>query len=117
MNRDGNRALRTLMQEVYIGEAEARAVLIKIDYPVGSIPKFGTADTFWPPVLSILDAKVESVMETPFPVVQASDDVERLYAELAGGAAALVAAQDERPVSIITKADLLEFVAHRQRRR
>lgn len=60
MNRDGNRALRTLMQEVYIGEAEARAVLIKIDYPVGSIPKFGTADTFWPPVLSILDAKVES---------------------------------------------------------
>jgi cystathionine beta-synthase len=66
---------------------------------------------------SLVDAKVENVMEAPFPVVQATDDVERLYTELAGGAAALIAAQDERPVSIITKADLLEFVAHQRQRR
>jgi cystathionine beta-synthase len=65
---------------------------------------------------SLVDAKVERVMEPPFPVVQATDDVERLYDELAGGAQALIAAQDERPVSVITKADLLEFVAHQRRR-
>lgn len=65
---------------------------------------------------SLVDAKVENVMERPFPVVQATDDVERLYDELAGGAQALIAAQDERPVSVITKADLLEFVAHQRRR-
>ena len=35
--------------------------------------------------------------------------------ELSGGAPALVAAQEDRPVSIITKADLLEFVAHQRR--
>ncbi|MDE3113340.1 MAG: cystathionine beta-synthase [Chloroflexota bacterium] len=66
---------------------------------------------------ALVDAKVENVMEAPFPVVQATDDVERLYSELAGGAPALVAAQEERPVSIITKADLLEFVAHQRQRR
>jgi cystathionine beta-synthase len=66
---------------------------------------------------SLVDQKVENLMEAPFPVVQASEDIERLYAELASGVPALVAAQDERPVAIITKADLLEFVAHQRKRR
>ncbi|HET8569879.1 MAG TPA: cystathionine beta-synthase [Candidatus Limnocylindria bacterium] len=66
---------------------------------------------------SLVDAQVEQVMEAPFPVVQATEDVERLYVELSGGAPALVAAEDDRPVSIITKADLLEFVAHQRRAR
>ena len=65
---------------------------------------------------ALVDEKVERVMEAPFPVVQASDDIERLYQELSGGAPALLAARDDRPVSIITKADLLEFVAHQRRR-
>lgn len=64
---------------------------------------------------ALVDATVERVMEAPFPVVQASDDVERLYAELAGGVPALLAVDDRRPVSVITKADLLEFVAHQRR--
>jgi cystathionine beta-synthase len=54
-------------------------------------------------------------MEAPFPVVEANEDIERLYAELSGGTPALLAVQDERPVSVITKADLLEFVAHQRR--
>jgi predicted transcriptional regulator len=56
-------------------------------------------------------------MEPPFPVVQASEDVERLYTELSGGAPALLAVRDETPVAVITKADLLEFVAHQRRAR
>lgn len=66
---------------------------------------------------ALVDERVEKVMEAPFPVVQTTDDVERLYAELSAGAPALVAAQDQRPMSIITKADLLEFVAHQRRPR
>jgi cystathionine beta-synthase len=65
---------------------------------------------------SLVDERVERVMEAPFPVVQANEDIERLYAELSSGAPALLAASDDRPVSIITKADLLEFVAHQRRR-
>jgi cystathionine beta-synthase len=64
---------------------------------------------------ALVDATVERVMEAPFPVVQAHEDVERLYAELAGGVPALLAVDEGRPVSVITKADLLEFVAHQRR--
>jgi cystathionine beta-synthase len=64
---------------------------------------------------ALVDASVERVMEAPFPVVNANEDVERLYAELAGGVPALLAVDDDRPVSVITKADLLEFVAHQRR--
>jgi cystathionine beta-synthase len=66
---------------------------------------------------ALVDERVERLMEAPFPVVQATDDIERLYQELSGGAPALLAAREDRPVSIITKADLLEFVAHQRRRR
>ena len=65
---------------------------------------------------ALVEERVERLMEAPFPVVQADDDIERLYSELSGGAPALVAAREDRPVSIITKADLLEFVAHQRRR-
>ena len=65
---------------------------------------------------ALVDERVERLMEPPFPVLQADDDIERLYNELSGGAAALVAARADRPVSVITKADLLEFVAHQRRR-
>ncbi len=64
---------------------------------------------------ALVDEKVERVMEAPFPVVQATDDIELLYTELSAGAPALLAAADDRPISIITKADLLEFVAHQRR--
>ena len=64
---------------------------------------------------ALVDATVERVMEAPFPVVRSDEDVERLYAELAGGVPALLAVEDGRPVSVITKADLLEFVAHQRR--
>jgi cystathionine beta-synthase len=64
---------------------------------------------------ALVDERVERVMDPPFPVVQATDDIERLYQELSGGAPALLAARDNRPVSVITKADLLEFVAHQRK--
>ena len=64
---------------------------------------------------TLVDATVERVMEAPFPVVRSDEDVERLYAELAAGVPALLAVDEGRPVSVITKSDLLEFVAHQRR--
>jgi cystathionine beta-synthase len=87
----------------------------RVEDIVGSVQEKTMLDkVFREPAL--VDAQVEKVMEAPFPVVQANEDIERLYAELASGVPALIAAQDERPVSIITKADLLEFVAHQRKR-
>jgi cystathionine beta-synthase len=82
---------------------------------VGSVQETTMLDrVFREPAL--VDERVERVMEAPFPVVQANEDIERLYAELSSGVPALLAASDDRPVSIITKADLLEFVAHQRKR-
>jgi len=87
----------------------------RIEDIVGSVQEKTMLDrVFRDPAL--VDERVDKVMEAPFPIVQATEDIERLYAELASGVPALIAAQDERPVSIITKADLLEFVAHQRRR-
>lgn len=87
---------------------------VRIADIVGSVQEKTMLDrVFREPTL--VEERVEKVMEAPFPVVQATEDVERLYGELSSGAAALLAASDERPVSIITKADLLEFVAHQRR--
>ena len=85
-----------------------------IDDIVGSVQERTMLDrVFRDPAL--VDATVERVMEAPFPVVRSDEDIERLYAELAGGVPALLAVEDGRPVSVITKADLLEFVAHQRR--
>ena len=92
----------------------ANGTAASVDDIVGSVQERTMLDrVFREPAL--VDATVERVMEAPFPVVQATDDVERLYAELAGGVPALLAVDDRRPVSVITKADLLEFVAHQRR--
>src|SRR5258707_269612 len=92
----------------------ANGTAARVDDIVGSVQERTMLDrVFREPAL--VDATVERVMEAPFPVVQANEDVERLYAELAGGVPALLAVDDGRPVSVITKADLLEFVAHQRR--
>ena len=93
-----------------VSDGEARVV----SDIIGSVQERTMLDrVFREPAL--VEAQVERVMEQPFPVVQASEDVERLYAELSAGAPALLAASDDRPVSVITKADLLEFVAHQRK--
>jgi cystathionine beta-synthase len=95
-----------------VADGEART----INDIIGSVQERSMLDRLFREP-SLVDQKVEQVMESPFPVVQANEDVERLYAELSAGAPALLAASDDRPVSVITKADLLEFVAHQRRAR
>ena len=115
--RDTVRAAIDTMQRYGISQIPvvADGTAASLDDIVGSVQERTMLDrVFREPAL--VDATVEQVMEAPFPVVQASDDVERLYAELSGGVPALLAAQDTTPVSVITKADLLEFVAHQRER-
>src|SRR2546430_5822403 len=54
------------------------------DLIVGSVSEKTMLDrVFREPAL--VDERVERVMDPPFPVVQATDDIERLYQELSGG--------------------------------
>ena len=59
-----------------------------------------------------LGRDVAEVMDAPLPIAQASDGVEEMFADLARGAEAIVVAEDDRPQGILSRADLLEFLAH-----
>jgi predicted transcriptional regulator len=50
-------------------------------------------------------------MEPPLPAVEAAESVDQVFAELSGGAPAIVVASAGAPVGVITRADLLEYLA------
>jgi cystathionine beta-synthase len=57
---------------------------------------------------------VVEVMDPPLPVVQTQDGVEEMFADLARGAEAVLVAHGPAPVGVLTRADLLEFLAHQR---
>ena len=56
--------------------------------------------------------EVAAVMDAPLPVVQTSAGVEEMFSDLARGAEAIVVAEGSKPVGILSRADLLEYLAH-----
>ena len=78
---------------------------------VGSISEKGLLDrAFRDP--TVVDRTVGEVMDPPLPLVDASATLDDAFILLSGGAAALVAVRGERPAGIVTKLDLLEYLAH-----
>ena len=59
-----------------------------------------------------IDREVLEVMDPPLPVIQATSGVEEMVVDLAKGAEAIVVAEGSRPSGVLTRADLLEFLAH-----
>ena len=78
---------------------------------VGSISERGLLDrAFRDP--SVVDRTVGEVMDPPLPLVDASATLDEAFALLSGGTNALVAVRGERPAGVVTKLDLLEYLAH-----
>jgi cystathionine beta-synthase len=61
----------------------------------------------------VLHEDVAAAMQPPLAAVEWSSTVEEVYASLAGGTNAVVVARDGRPVGVLTRSDLLEYLAHR----
>ncbi|HEU0236607.1 MAG TPA: cystathionine beta-synthase [Candidatus Limnocylindrales bacterium] len=81
---------------------------------VGSISEKGLLDrAFRDP--SVVERTVGEVMDSPLPLVDASATLDEAFALLSGGAAAVVAVRAERPAGVVTKLDVLDFLAHRER--
>jgi cystathionine beta-synthase len=79
---------------------------------VGSISEKALLDrAFRDP--SIVERTVGEVMEKALPLVDASATLDEAFALLSGGASALVAIRGEGPAGVVTKLDLLEYLAHR----
>ena len=81
---------------------------------VGSISEKGLLDRAYRDP-SIVERTVGEVMDAPLPLVDASATLDEAFALLSGGAPALVAVRGERPAGVVTKLDLLEYLAHRPR--
>jgi cystathionine beta-synthase len=62
----------------------------------------------------VLHADVASAMQPPLAAVEAGVTVDDVFSTLTGGTNAVVIARDGRPVGVLTRSDLLEFLAHRR---
>jgi len=78
---------------------------------VGSITERGLLERAYRDP-TVVERTVGEVMDPPLPLIDASASVDDAYRLLAEGVPALVAVVGERPAGIVTKLDLLEYLAH-----
>jgi cystathionine beta-synthase len=62
---------------------------------------------------AIVERTVGEVMDSPLPLVDASASLDEAFALLSDGASAVIAVDAGRPAGLLTKLDLLEYLAHR----
>jgi len=53
------------------------------------------------------------VMDRPLPFADVGASLDQAFALLSGDASAVIATRGGRPVGVVTKLDLLEYLAHR----
>ena len=78
---------------------------------VGSIRERGLLDRVFRSH-EALGEEVAAAMEPPLPAVEIDESVETVFADLSAGNPAVVVARRGRPVGVLTRADLLEYLAH-----
>ncbi|MGH2735082.1 MAG: CBS domain-containing protein, partial [Actinomycetota bacterium] len=78
---------------------------------VGSIHERGLLDRVFRD-RDAVDRAVSEVMDDPLPVVELQHGIEDIVADLAQGAEAVVVCDGPKPVGVLSRADLLEFLAH-----
>ncbi|MEX2184988.1 MAG: cystathionine beta-synthase [Chloroflexota bacterium] len=79
---------------------------------VGSISEKGLLDRAYRDP-SVVERTVGEIMDGPLPVVATSATLDEAFALLSDTASALVALRGDRPAGVVTKLDLLEYLAHR----
>jgi cystathionine beta-synthase len=62
----------------------------------------------------VLHDDVAAVMQPPLAAIDASATFEDVFATLTGGTNAVLVAREGKPVGVLTRSDLLEFLAHRR---
>jgi cystathionine beta-synthase len=79
---------------------------------VGSLQERGLLDlVFRNP--DALNDDVATAMQPPLAAVEADESVDEVFAALTGGSAAVVVASRGKPTGMLTRSDLLEYLAHR----
>jgi cystathionine beta-synthase len=81
---------------------------------VGSIQERSLLDRIYRDP-AVVTTPVSTAMDPPFREVAAAAPIEDAFEALLGGEVAVMIVDGESPVGVITRSDLLEFVAHRGR--
>jgi cystathionine beta-synthase len=82
-----------------------------LDSIVGAISERGLLDrAFRDP--EAVERTVGEIMDGPLPTVAADASLAEAFGHLTGGAPALLAVRDAKPIGIVTRLDLLEYLAH-----
>lgn len=79
---------------------------------VGSVSEKGLLDRAYRNP-DVVDRTVGEVMDRPLPTIDDGASLDDAFALLSGGAGALLVIGRDRPVGVVTKLDLLEYLAHR----
>jgi cystathionine beta-synthase len=79
---------------------------------VGSVSEKGLLDRAYKDP-TVVQRTVGEVMDPPLPTVEVGAKLDDAFGLLSGGAPAVVAIERGRPAGVVTKLDLLEFLAHR----
>jgi len=80
---------------------------------VGSLQERGVLDrVFKNP--DALNEDVAVAMQPPLAAVDVTESLDQVFADLSGPSAAVVVASGGRPTAILTRSDLLEFLAHQR---
>jgi len=61
-----------------------------------------------------LGEEVAVVMQPPLPAVELGDTVDQVFSDLRDQRQAVVVARQGRPEAVLTRSDLLEYLAHRR---
>lgn len=100
---------------VVTGSSPEEGCAPSLDTMVGVIDERGLLErVFRDP--SAVEATVETVMQSPLPVIDADEDIETLFPLFTDRGNGAVVARNGQPVSVITRSDLLDYVAHEQTR-
>jgi cystathionine beta-synthase len=85
-----------------------------IESIVGSVSEKGLLDRAYRDP-AVVQRTVGEVMDKPLPTIDAPASLDNAFAMLSNGAPAVVVVDDGRAAGVVTKLDLLEFLAHRPR--
>lgn len=65
----------------------------------------------------IVSAPVSSIMDAPFNLVDANEEIERVFPLFGSGTPAVLVQREGKLIGVVTRADLLEFAARQPKRR
>jgi cystathionine beta-synthase len=82
---------------------------------VGSVSEKGLLDRAYRDP-TVVERTVGEVMDPPLPTIDLGSSLDEAFGQLSGGNPAVVAVADGRPAGVLTKLDLLEYLAHRSPR-